>query len=65
MEDLLIGDLISYPTIPGIFKQRYTVPAYDNILKKGAPKGNFLGYKNIKEPKTYYDPTQITDTEMV
>lgn len=65
MEDLLIGDPIPHPTIPGIFEQKYTVPGYDGIIKKGAPKGKFLGYKNIKEPKTYYDPTQITDTEMV
>ncbi len=65
MENLLLGDLIPYPTIPRIFEQRYPVPAYDNILKNGAMKGKFLGYKNIKEPKTYYDPTQITDIEMV
>ncbi len=65
MENLLIGDPIPHPTIPGIFEQKYTIPAYDGIIKKDAPKGKFLGYKNIKEPKTYYDPTQIIDTEMV
>ena len=58
VDDLKIGSPVPHPTINGIYSQRYTVPAYDG-------RGNFIGFKNIKDPKTIYDPTVISNRQML
>lgn len=54
LEDLKVGP----PTINGICTQQYRVPAYDG-------RGNFIGYKNIPDPKTIYDPAIISNRQML
>lgn len=58
LDDLVIGFPVPHPTINGIYSQKYTVPAYDG-------RGNFIGFKNIKDPKTIYDPTVISNRQML
>ena len=58
LDDLKIGVPVPHPTINGIYSQKYTVPAYDG-------RGNFIGFKNIKDPKTIYDPTVISNRQML
>ena len=53
LEDLKVGPPIPHPTIEGIYTQQYRVPAYDG-------RGNFVGYKDIPDPKTIYDPVSYT-----
>lgn len=58
LEDLKIGDPIPHPTIKGIYSQRYRLPAHDAY-------GNITGYKVIPQPKTYYDPSVISDSQII
>ncbi|NDO27650.1 hypothetical protein ADH76_01185 [Enterocloster clostridioformis] len=58
LEDLKVGPPIPHPTIEGIYTQQYRVPAYDG-------RGNFIGYKNIPDPKTIYDPAIISNRQML
>lgn len=57
-EQLKIGDPVPHPTIDGIYAQKYTVPSYDG-------RGNFIGFKNIKDPKTVFDPNKISGSQML
>ncbi|WP_244169962.1 CdiA family toxin C-terminal domain-containing protein [Listeria goaensis] len=47
----------AHPTIKGIYEIEYKVPAMDN-------KGNIIPnkYKNIRQPKTVYDPKYFSDS---
>ncbi|MCF0124719.1 MAG: EndoU domain-containing protein, partial [Clostridia bacterium] len=58
IDDLLIGSAIEHPFVKGIYSQHYRVPAYDG-------KGNFIGYKDIPDPKTYFDPEMISNEQMI
>ena len=58
LEDLKVGAPTPHPTIEGIYAQQYRVPAYDG-------RGNFIGYKNIPDPKTIYDPAIISNRQML
>jgi len=58
LDELKIGEPIPHPTIRGIYAQKYTVPSYDGSK-------TFIGFKNIKEPKTVYDSTVISNRQML
>jgi len=58
LEQLKVGEPIPHPTIKGIYAQEYRLPAYDG-------RGNFIGFKNIPDPKTIYDPRIISDKQML
>ena len=58
LEDLKIGKPIPHPTIKGVYAQYYKLPAYDG-------RGTFIGYKEIPNPKTYYDPKIISNKQML
>lgn len=58
LDDLKIGHPVPHSTINDIYLQKYTVPAYDG-------RGNFIGFKNIKDPKTIYAPTVISNRQML
>lgn len=50
----------------GITRIYYKIPIFDgrnNSINGG--KGNFVGYKDIKQPKTVYDPAKYSDKEML
>jgi hypothetical protein len=57
LEQLKLGDPIPHPTIDGVYAQYYTVPGY--------VRGEFSGFKKIRDPKTLYDPTKISDSQMI
>ncbi|MEK5446687.1 CdiA family toxin C-terminal domain-containing protein [Paenibacillus sp. FSL R7-0331] len=49
-----------HPTIKGVYEIKYQLPAVDT-------KGNIIPgqYKNIPNPKTVYDPSVITNEQML
>jgi len=58
LEDLKVGEAVPHPTIKGVYSQKYRLPAYDG-------RGNVIGYKDIKDPKTVYDPKLISNAQML
>ncbi len=58
LDDLKVGKPIPHPMIKGVYAQYYRLPAYDG-------RGTFIGYKNIPNPKTYYDPKIISNRQML
>lgn len=58
LEQLKVGDPIPHPTIKGIYSQKYRLPSYDG-------KGVFIGFKDIPNPKTIYDPNIISNRQML
>ena len=58
LEDLKVGAPIPHPMVEGVYAQYYRVPASD-------VRGNFIGFKDIPEPKTYYDPDIISNSQML
>ncbi|WP_088809436.1 MULTISPECIES: CdiA family toxin C-terminal domain-containing protein [Listeria] len=48
------------PTIDGIYEVEYRIPRKDMAGKVAEP----VSYKNIKNPKTIYDPAKISDEEI-
>ncbi len=58
LEDLIVEKPIPHPMIKGIYAQYYRLPAYDG-------RGTFIGYKDIPNPKTYYDPKIISNRQML
>lgn len=55
-----IESITSHPSFKGIYEIKYKVPLKDN-------KGNILPgqYKIFKNPKTVYDPSIISDSQML
>ena len=58
LDQLKMEGPVAHPTIEGIFSQEYRLPAYDG-------KGNIIGFKNIPDPKTVYDPAIISNSQML
>ncbi|MBC1483187.1 EndoU domain-containing protein [Listeria sp. FSL L7-1509] len=58
-EDLIISKK-PHPTIDGIYEVEYKIPRKDMAGKVAEP----VSYKNIKEPKTIYDPAKISDEKL-
>lgn len=58
LDDLKVGEPIQHPAIDGVYAQYYRLPAYDG-------RGNFIGFKDIPDPKTYFDPNIISNSKML
>ncbi|EKB5972252.1 EndoU domain-containing protein [Listeria monocytogenes] len=58
-EDLIVSKK-SHPTIEGIYEIKYKIPRKDMTGKVAKP----VSYKEIKDPKTVYDPTKISNEKM-
>ncbi|WP_036098571.1 EndoU domain-containing protein [Listeria floridensis] len=49
-----------HPTIDGIYEVEYKIPRKDMAGNIAEP----VSYKNIKQPKTIYDPAKISDEKL-
>jgi hypothetical protein len=58
-DDLIVSKK-AHPTIEGIFEVEYKIPRKDISGNIAEP----VSYKNIKEPKTVYDPSKISDEKI-
>jgi len=58
LDDLKVGEPVPHPTIDGVYAQYYRLPAYDG-------RGNFIGFKDIPDPKTYFDADIISNSKML
>ncbi|WP_252244575.1 MULTISPECIES: CdiA family toxin C-terminal domain-containing protein [unclassified Clostridium] len=58
LNELKIGDPIPHPTIDGVYAQKYTIPSYNG-------RGELIGFKNIREPKTVFEPNKIPGNQML
>ncbi|WP_180226679.1 CdiA family toxin C-terminal domain-containing protein, partial [Bacillus thuringiensis] len=59
VEDLIISKK-SHSSIEGIYEIEYKIPRKDMAGNIAEP----VSYKNIKEPKTIYDPAMISDDKI-
>ncbi|MEH7541471.1 WXG100 family type VII secretion target, partial [Bacillus thuringiensis] len=59
VEDLIISKK-SHSSIEGIYEIKYKIPRKDRAGNIAEP----VSYKNIKEPKTIYDPAMISDDKI-
>lgn len=59
VEDLIVSKK-SHPSIEGIYEIEYKIPRKDMAGNIAEP----ISYKNIKEPKTIYDPAMISDDKI-
>ncbi|QWG84899.1 WXG100 family type VII secretion target [Bacillus mycoides] len=59
VEDLIVSKK-SHPSIEGIYEIEYKIPRKDMAGNIAEP----VSYKNIKEPKTIYDPAMISDDKI-
>ena len=58
-DDLIVSKK-AHPSIEGIFEVEYKIPRKDISGNIAEP----VSYKNIKEPKTVYDPSKISDEKI-
>ncbi|WP_236421060.1 CdiA family toxin C-terminal domain-containing protein [Paenibacillus sp. JJ-223] len=58
--DDLIVSKTPHPTIPGVYQIQYRIPALDRELKVIPDQ-----YKNISHPKTVYDPSVISNDQII
>ncbi|WP_228470700.1 CdiA family toxin C-terminal domain-containing protein [Listeria welshimeri] len=58
-EDLIVSKK-PHPTIDGVYGVEYKIPRKDMAGNIAEP----VSYKNIKQPKTIYDPVKISDEQL-
>ncbi|HZG18194.1 MAG TPA: polymorphic toxin-type HINT domain-containing protein [Candidatus Bathyarchaeia archaeon] len=63
IDDLIIGEPIQHPNFPGLYEIKYRVPAMTyGPGGKLVPTGQF---REIKDPKTVYDPKVYSDEQII